>query len=811
MASVFDSLIDPTSLVLNAYALLAGKTPGNSDLKAHLAFISATSPDVYKSTIDSIFKDVPTSQLATLMLTNLNLTSVFTQANAEDYLKANAGNRVGAMMALADILTTYTGTITSVVAAKTAYVNSISASRTFSTNTANTAGVPLSALSSTSSEPVSLQPGDDNLTGTSGDDSFSAIVSAATTSSNTLSAADAIDGAGGTGDRLNIRVIDNATGGTSVAPQASNVEKFTITNLGATTNNFFALDFTSISGETEVASKGSVAGSDTRALKVDALAASIDTAEGSFSVNFKGTRTAATDAFSLSLNGAGTAASEAVFATITTTGAADNSFDIANITSTGAASFLKLGTGAMNLKTVNVTGDAALVLTEHNVFSGLSTIDASGMTAGGVNVEARGSTEAGFVFKGGGGIDRVILAASTINSATTLSGGVGKDTLASTSFGMTPSVVNASTGFEVLESVSPTNGLVANTFTSINEFVFSGGANNGRVDITGVETSDRFVFSSDQSTNTGAIRFTGASIGQSVVMELRAVSVSTGEVTIQANGGTSEGAVSAIAFDKITSVTIDSTGQNTNANVVEAVKGNSSGSDYAAFDNSTTFSNFVVTGSQNLTIGATAGIELSGNARTVGFSGAVNLNASAFTGALRVAGSRSDDAIAGGSGDDIIYGLAGADTLTGNGGADQFRFVGSSGNDLIKDFLNGTDKIGFNTVNFGATTATAAGVTLAAADYIDNRSGVTAIGASDNNKVVELQGALSASQITSDAGAAVQAIVLLFNSTTSKGELWFDDNWSDAGGRSQLATFDTVASLVGVTAFKNTDFVEFVS
>ena len=91
----------------------------------------------------------------------------------------------------------------------------------------------------------------------------------------------------------------------------------------------------------------------------------------------------------------------------------------------------------------------------------------------------------------------------------------------------------------------------------------------------------------------------------------------------------------------------------------------------------------MVTGTQHLTIGATAGIELSGNARTLGFSGAVNLNASAFTGVLRVAGSRSDDAIAGGSGDDIIYGLDGADTLTGNGGADQFRMVGSSGKDLI--------------------------------------------------------------------------------------------------------------------------------
>ena len=40
---------------------------------------------------------------------------------------------------------------------------------------------------------------------------------------------------------------------------------------------------------------------------------------------------------------------------------------------------------------------------------------------------------------------------------------------------------------------------------------------------------------------------------------------------------------------------------------------------------------------------------------------------------------------------------------------------------------------------------------------------------------------------------------------------WMDDDWSDAGGRSLVATFDNVVSLTGVTSFGNADFVEFIA
>lgn len=493
----------------------------------------------------------------------------------------------------------------------------------------------------------------------------------------------------------------------------------------------------------------------------------------------------------------------------------DTSFETANITVAGTSSFIVAGTATAGLTTVNVSGSTTGVTTGYGLtlsqvtgFDNLKTVNASGMTDGGLDIDARGSTATGFTFTGSSANDRVVLTNTTLNNAGTLNGGLGKDTLATTSFNVTPAVVNGATGFEVLESINATNSLEANSFTSINEFLFSGGPVNGRLNIRGVESTDRFVFASDQGSSDEAVRFTAANVGQSLLFEMRASSGTNGEVTIIANTNTGND-VSAIGFmDGISAVTVDSTGENIKDNLIEAVR--TGNYNFYAFDNDNGLANFKITGSQDLTIGAKEGVDLS-SSRTLGFSNAANVGASDFTGALRIAGSNSNDVITSGTGDDILYGLSGDDTLTGNGGSDQFRMVGTRGTDIIKDFVKGTDKVGFNNVDFANTSVTSDGAMLASTDYVDNRSGITSIGGADDKKVIELQSSLSTSQIESDVGAAVNAYTLVFNSTTNKGELWFDQNWSDAGGRSQVATFDDVITLVGVTSFDNTDFVEFTA
>ncbi|MCJ7799900.1 MAG: M10 family metallopeptidase C-terminal domain-containing protein, partial [Polaromonas sp.] len=70
------------------------------------------------------------------------------------------------------------------------------------------------------------------------------------------------------------------------------------------------------------------------------------------------------------------------------------------------------------------------------------------------------------------------------------------------------------------------------------------------------------------------------------------------------------------------------------------------------------------------------------------------------------------DTLNGGDGDDILTGGTGADTLTGGLGIDVFDYnainesgVGAAARDVIADFLSGTDKLDFSTMDANAGAA----------------------------------------------------------------------------------------------------------
>jgi len=404
--------------------------------------------------------------------------------------------------------------------------------------------------------------------------------------------------------------------------------------------------------------------------------------------------------------------------------------------------------------------------------------------------------------------DDVIETTSDLDGDETIDGGEGRDTLALPEFTVDPDLVNDATGVEILEATQDSDSFKASDFDDIDEFVFSGGPNGGRVTIRGVESEDRFVFASDQGRNDEAVRFDGDRAGQTVTMELRAEEGDDGEVVIKADTNTGND-YAAVGFgSNISAVEIVSSGTNDEANVIYAVD---TGNDrYYAFDNDGGPNEFTITGDQALTIAALEGVEMSPSGDSRGFVDAVNLDASGLEGQLRIAASNGADVIVGGSADDIIYGLGGDDALTGNGGADQFRLVGFDSTDTLIDFRTGEDKLGTNVIDFENTEASSEGTVLAEDDYVENRDGITDIGAADDRKVVELQDALSQAQIENDIGAAVEAYVLVYNTTSGNGEVWYDDDWSD-GGREHVATFDTVTDLVGVQDFSNLDFVSFTA
>jgi T1SS-143 domain-containing protein len=179
-------------------------------------------------------------------------------------------------------------------------------------------------------------------------------------------------------------------------------------------------------------------------------------------------------------------------------------------------------------------------------------------------------------------------------------------------------------------------------------------------------------------------------------------------------------------------------------------------------------------------------------------------------------------AIFGGSGNDTLAGGTANDSVTGNAGIDQFRLRTNGGSDTIEDYFDGTDKIGFfdndsnnngGSVNFSNTNATTAGAELAANDFVGALASISDIVSQDQD-VIRLTGALTSSQISGGAaqvssGAANNDYVIVFNSTTGRGEIWFDTNWSNTSNRSLVATLDSITTLEQLNAIGPNDIVAY--
>ncbi len=196
------------------------------------------------------------------------------------------------------------------------------------------------------------------------------------------------------------------------------------------------------------------------------------------------------------------------------------------------------------------------------------------------------------------------------------------------------------------------------------------------------------------------------------------------------------------------------------------------------------------------------------------------LNLSNQTETLKIDGSSGGDTIHGGSGADKLNGQAGNDTVTGNGGTDQFRLATNTGADTITDYMDGTDKIAFldtgsnggGSVNFSNTSGSPAGTTLSASDLTQRTDIIDISGNDDDNQVIVITTELTTAQIQagdSGSNASSNLYVFAFNSTTGRGEIWFDTDWSNASGRVQIATLNNITTLAGITAITNTDIVAY--
>ena len=645
--------------------------------------------------------------------------------------------------------------------------------------------------------------------GAAGDDSYAATFQAGTGS--TLQNTDNIAAGGGT-DTLTIRVL--STTGEIVAPVASGLENIIINNQAPAGNAPFALNFDDIAGELEVTAARNNASATTLFSNLDAgTKVNISDNDGGTLAHFKGDRnTSSNDRFDLAIEDSGTSDQSTVFITTDENGnSTDETFEVAAI-ETGGSEGSFLDARGMTLTSLIVTGSQTLSVEDNtDSFEVLTSADASGMTAGGLNLNAEANTVSSFSFTGSGQADSVELNKSLFNNANTLSlnGGDGTDKIIVENFNnLDASSVNQATSFEELEATDEATSLDASDFTNIHTFIFDGQStnNNGRLSISNINDNDLFVWTSDQGDGDETVRFSGENAGTSLTFELQASSETNGEIRIISDANTNNSSAIGFGNSNINSVEIISSGSNTNANVIRGVENNDN---HFGFDNENGPSSFSISGGQALTITAEVGVNLDSSSDERGFREAVNLNGSDATGNLRIAGSSSADVIQGGSGDDIIYGMGGDNVLTGNGGEDQFRFSDFNNASNITDFDAGDDKIGLERIDFDNTNASSAGAVLDTDDYIENVQSISNLSNAESEKVVELQSALSANQITTSTGGATNAYIVVFNTTTNKGELWFDSDWSDAGNRTQTAEFTTITELADLVGLSNTNFVEY--
>lgn len=178
-------------------------------------------------------------------------------------------------------------------------------------------------------------------------------------------------------------------------------------------------------------------------------------------------------------------------------------------------------------------------------------------------------------------------------------------------------------------------------------------------------------------------------------------------------------------------------------------------------------------------------VELDSSADVVGSLGSteveddVILNVENINGSVAgdyLAGSSAANVLRGSGGDDKLLGRAGADTLTGGAGADTFIFDRTNGgNDQVKDYTTGTDKIGLLEGAFGDI-----GSGNISARFVLDAGG--------------------------NAAANGNAQLILDNAGAGAGGLFFDADGNGAGGKVQIATL-TFSTAGGLGAFTFADFV----
>lgn len=714
-------------------------------------------------------------------------------------------------------------TVTNVASTLTAATASLSATIA----SATTAG------SNSTGTTFTLTTGVDNLTGTSANDTFNAIIdnfgAAATTTAGTrttLSLGDAIDGGSGT-DTVNI--LTNLTGGTTI-PVATlkNVEIVNVNNVAplaadvvtiAASNAPQATQFNATGpGSLTVTGIGSAAiGSNGVAAQTAANVTTI-TAAGANTINIQNTTTAASAAGTIKFdvsNGSGAAAQAVVVNTLGTTANVINDIKIGNATvgaaslTINAASNLKTTTVtefvANTLKTVTISGAATTVDLGTLPSTALTSVDASGLTAGGAKVTL--GTNLATTFKGGAGNDTLTIAAGAAMTGAA-DAGAGSDTLAisdnvaKAGGAVTDTSLTATTGklftnFEILQVAATATGSGTQAATDVATFdptlmtgitSFNVATSTAGVKLINLAAAPTINVVGDVKSGGGLAGINAVLKDATGTSDVVNFTISNGKTdsTITNNG---------LTIDKITAAGVETINIASNGLVSNSGTANTVSS--LDLDTSLALSKVVLTGSQNLSL--TTGTQTTAKDLTIDGSaatGQLTINATGVAGKANINGGTASDTItvtnsvtAGGS----VYGGAGGDSITLNATkavtlvykaatdslADAVNAAGSAKGtqDAIVTFTTAVDKIDIS--SFGFTAAQKGALVYDATVYA--------------NEAKALAAAAANTTFFNDASNTARAVKVVTDGTNAY--VFVDVNKDGAFS----ATSDMVIQLTGIT------------
>lgn len=512
---------------------------------------------------------------------------------------------------------------------------------------------------------VALTTNGDTKTGGILNDTFSGIVTWENGGiSSTFNVGDVLNGAGGTGDTLNL-TLSGTKAGTTNSTQLDNIEIVSFRNAATDVMDFNAALW---NGVTRFVSSASADTSQTNVTGIQALAeAEMKLSEGIFNLEYKnGLLAGGTDTQTLILSGniGGT------FVVSDGTGGQAETLKIVSQTADNAVT-LDAGNGHTSLI---ITGNKNVDVDANGL--SLTTINASGLTAGGASVGNVG-TGGPVSFTGSAGNDALGLSRGFLLTNDTIAGGGGTDTLGF----VNGATITDSGGTNDFLGVTSVEHLAVGT-GGILDVELGAGAQAAGINTIDVFDNAQLVVNVDGSKFTNAL---------TVNLDAANPGDMPGDANDSVDGSsmTSALTVNVLAGHLSNLDTLAAGSGVTDALRLTADTGSAFLTSVSGFETVTVLAGKLGSEDANVILDADS-VVAAGKTLTVNASALVNSNAQlSFDGSAETDGVLN---VTGGAGGDEIVGGAKADTLSGGGGDD--FLAGGDGDDVIvggagKDTVNG--------------------------------------------------------------------------------------------------------------------------